>query len=273
MLQSIDLDSQHCIVGWLPCGKAFAVLNEERFVEEVIPKYFNQTKMRSFTRQLSIWGFKRVVSGADRGSWYHENFVRGDSSRIRCLKRSGAKAVSRSGTVLKAISQATGSTNMSNINMQAPAIYSMNGGALYHPHVRQNFDNRLGNGQLFSAATAAVNQGDRSLAVESKREASASPKQYNVDAMKKLLSSLLTPNQDNDIQTDMVATAPPPRDECIDIKPDFELSKFARRVSVADDECWDELPSLGISGHPCVEKDVERVTDVEVNEFTALYFP
>ena len=46
-------------VTWLPHGRAFIVTDQQRFLKDVIPVYFSQTKMRSFTRQLNLWGFKR----------------------------------------------------------------------------------------------------------------------------------------------------------------------------------------------------------------------
>ena len=47
------------IISWMPHGRAWKVTNKEVLVEEVIPKFFGQTKYASFTRQLSGWGFKR----------------------------------------------------------------------------------------------------------------------------------------------------------------------------------------------------------------------
>ena len=46
-------------VTWLPHGRAFRVLDEDTFMEEVVPVFFNQTKIRSFNRQLHLWGFRR----------------------------------------------------------------------------------------------------------------------------------------------------------------------------------------------------------------------
>ena len=46
-------------VTWLPHGRAFSVLNKDAFMEDVVPVFFNQTKIRSFNRQLHLWGFRR----------------------------------------------------------------------------------------------------------------------------------------------------------------------------------------------------------------------
>ena len=47
------------VVAWLPHGYAFRIFDEARFMEEVVPMFFKQTKIRSFYRQLNLWGFKR----------------------------------------------------------------------------------------------------------------------------------------------------------------------------------------------------------------------
>lgn len=46
-------------VAWLPHGRAFAILDKVKFMEDVVPLFFNQTKIRSFSRQLHLWGFRR----------------------------------------------------------------------------------------------------------------------------------------------------------------------------------------------------------------------
>jgi len=61
-----------------PHGRAFRIMNKDLLTAEVIPEFFVQTKFKSFTRQLSGWGFKRLHRpGADFGCYYHECFLRG----------------------------------------------------------------------------------------------------------------------------------------------------------------------------------------------------
>jgi hypothetical protein len=46
-------------VTWLPHGRAFRIIDKVKFMNEVVPLFFNQTKIRSFNRQLNLWGFRR----------------------------------------------------------------------------------------------------------------------------------------------------------------------------------------------------------------------
>jgi len=57
-------------------------------VEEAIPRYFKQNKYPSFARQLSGWGFKRLLkTGPDMGCYYHECFLRGYPRLTTLMRR------------------------------------------------------------------------------------------------------------------------------------------------------------------------------------------
>lgn len=66
------------VISWQPHGRAFLVHDHERFVKEVMPNYFRQTRFSSFQRQLSLYGFLRLThKGPDSGAYYNEHFLRG----------------------------------------------------------------------------------------------------------------------------------------------------------------------------------------------------
>lgn len=85
------------IITWMPHGRAWKVLDKERLLKQVLPKYYVCSKVESFTRQLSGWGFKRLHSnGPDFGCYYHECFLRGIpqiTSLIRRLPPGGGKKI------------------------------------------------------------------------------------------------------------------------------------------------------------------------------------
>ena len=66
---------QECIC-WNPHGRSWRILKPPVFEQLVIPLYFRHAKYASFMRQVNGWGFKRIVSGNDHNSYYHELFLR-----------------------------------------------------------------------------------------------------------------------------------------------------------------------------------------------------
>lgn len=60
MLMDMEQNGTQHIVSWSSCGRMCCVHNQELFVREIIPIYFNMSKYRSFTRQLSNYGFQRI---------------------------------------------------------------------------------------------------------------------------------------------------------------------------------------------------------------------
>ena len=64
------------IVAFTPSGKGFWIHDRERFVDEIVPKYFRQSKWPSFLRQMNIYGFHRETSGPEGGSYSHPRFRR-----------------------------------------------------------------------------------------------------------------------------------------------------------------------------------------------------
>ena len=68
MLEDADEMGFSDIVSWNKEGTGFTVHNKDRFTQEIVPKYFNQTRYKSFQRQLHIYGFQRVDEGAEKGT-------------------------------------------------------------------------------------------------------------------------------------------------------------------------------------------------------------
>mmetsp|Transcript_25838 Transcript_25838/g.40076 ORF Transcript_25838/g.40076 Transcript_25838/m.40076 type:complete len:230 (+) Transcript_25838:271-960(+) len=71
---------------WLPHGRAFKVLDKEKFEKEVLRKLLNMTNYASFVRQCNLYCFRRLTFASGElssGAYYYEYFLRGRP----CLSR------------------------------------------------------------------------------------------------------------------------------------------------------------------------------------------
>ncbi|KAG7342545.1 HSF-type DNA-binding protein [Nitzschia inconspicua] len=76
MLTDSELLGFDDVVCWM--GKeAFKVIDPHRFSLEIMPRYFNQTKYKSFQRQLNIYNFQKVQYGPLKGGYTHPFLVKG----------------------------------------------------------------------------------------------------------------------------------------------------------------------------------------------------
>merc|ERR1719413_239073 len=93
ILESSGKSGQESIISWLPSGKAFKIHKPKEFADVIMPQYFNQTKYRSFQRQLYIYGFDRIKdkSSEDYGAYFHELFIRGASDLCLDMQRKKIK--------------------------------------------------------------------------------------------------------------------------------------------------------------------------------------
>jgi hypothetical protein len=77
MLDAAEKAGEDDVVSFFSHGRAFAIHKPRRFVENVMPRFFKQTKLTSFQRQLNLYGFKRLSQGPDNGGYYHAHFLKG----------------------------------------------------------------------------------------------------------------------------------------------------------------------------------------------------
>lgn len=62
----------HEIITWMPHGRSWKVLKPALFESLIMPLYFEYSNYHSFNRLVNAWSFRRISSGPDRGSYYHE---------------------------------------------------------------------------------------------------------------------------------------------------------------------------------------------------------
>ena len=68
IIDEAEHEGNEHIVAWMPNGRSFIVHKRDTFTEQILPKYFRQTKYKSFVRQLNLWGFTYIDQGPEKGS-------------------------------------------------------------------------------------------------------------------------------------------------------------------------------------------------------------
>ena len=56
------------LVCWSDLGHSFKIVDRDRFAQDVLPLYFKHDNLRSFIRQLNIYGFQRCPNEIGRAS-------------------------------------------------------------------------------------------------------------------------------------------------------------------------------------------------------------
>ena len=89
MLELAERDGHDDVVSFLSHGRAFGIHKPKQFSDEIMPKYFKQSRLSSFQRQLNLYGFTRINTGPDTGGYYHELFLRGRPALSIHIRRVG----------------------------------------------------------------------------------------------------------------------------------------------------------------------------------------
>ena len=66
LLDDAHAENNEDIVRWMPDGVSFKVVNRNRFVTEIMPRYFGSSNYRSYQKNLTLWKF--VVSTQEKVS-------------------------------------------------------------------------------------------------------------------------------------------------------------------------------------------------------------
>ncbi|KAL7526241.1 hypothetical protein ACHAXR_001391, partial [Thalassiosira sp. AJA248-18] len=91
MLKHAANSTYSSVVSWNQDGRSFIIHDTDLFMRHVVPVYFKQTKFRSFTRQLNLWGFQNL----QKNGWMHVDFVRGNIDQLHFIERISIKGNSK----------------------------------------------------------------------------------------------------------------------------------------------------------------------------------
>jgi HSF-type DNA-binding len=86
MIEQMESEGMSHVISWQPHGRCFQV-HEPNAFKRMSQNYFKLSKMASFQRQLNLYGFQRLTAGLDKGSYYHELFLRNRSDLVRQIHR------------------------------------------------------------------------------------------------------------------------------------------------------------------------------------------
>ena len=99
LLMETEKAGQHEIISFTDDGKAFEIHKPDRFFKEIVPKYFKQSRLSSFKRQLNLYGFELISSGPTRGGYRHERFQKDNPLLCRTIRRRDVKFYSKSSKI------------------------------------------------------------------------------------------------------------------------------------------------------------------------------
>ena len=86
LLEYSEQHNRQDAISWVDDGTAF-IVNDAKKLEEILPKFFSQTKYKSFQRQLNMWCFERINHGVKKGYIKHPYFVKGKKSLCKKMTR------------------------------------------------------------------------------------------------------------------------------------------------------------------------------------------
>lgn len=86
MMTYVETNGLESAISWVMNGKGFMINDPDKLVT-ILPLFFDQTKYRSFRRQLNMWHFERILDGPHKGAFVHPYFVRGNRGLCAYMSR------------------------------------------------------------------------------------------------------------------------------------------------------------------------------------------
>jgi hypothetical protein len=79
LLENAEKEGYDHLIRWTQDGQSFKIQDngKDKAIVVILKRHFNQTRFKSFLRQLQLYGFERRFKGQSRGECSHPMFVRG----------------------------------------------------------------------------------------------------------------------------------------------------------------------------------------------------
>jgi hypothetical protein len=87
LLEATENRGESHIISWLPEGRSFKVHDKEKFTNQIMLDFFGSSKLKTFQRNLNLWGFKTVSKGPEKGECSHPCFLHGLPDLCANMKR------------------------------------------------------------------------------------------------------------------------------------------------------------------------------------------
>jgi hypothetical protein len=91
LLREVEAAGMQDVISFIANGKAFQIHKPDKFFKEIVPRYFRQSRLSSFKRQLNLYGFELINTGPARGGYYHKSFVKDQPELCRKMRRVAVK--------------------------------------------------------------------------------------------------------------------------------------------------------------------------------------
>jgi hypothetical protein len=88
LYQNSDFDK---ILLWNSSGTSFAILNPSRLESSILPTFFRHSKLKSFVRQLNMYGFRKSQRAKEHLAFSNPDFRRDQENKLPFIRRKVAK--------------------------------------------------------------------------------------------------------------------------------------------------------------------------------------
>ncbi|CAJ1964997.1 unnamed protein product [Cylindrotheca closterium] len=91
LLLEVELEGLSDIISFTSDGRAFQIHKPKQFFDKIVPRYFNQSHLSSFKRQLNLYGFEALSNGALKGAYFHQDFQKTRPELCKLIHRRNQK--------------------------------------------------------------------------------------------------------------------------------------------------------------------------------------